>query len=225
MNFLRYNFLLLLSTNVFAQDCSTLLPASSLDVRVVFEQPRISSDLAWKDITNRATRSVAGVGKHTQVFGLTEIGINTSFKTSLSVVSSGVSDMVCARLVMQVAFIADTPQVFVAKELPRDTCAFKEVLEHEYRHVALQRKMLNELADDAQREMGQAYGGQYFRGNREQLINRFAKEVSDYWKPRWEARLNGFSFYHYKEVDTPAEEQRMGLMCGGELLKVVEAAR
>lgn len=225
MKFIFYIYFLIAATQTFAQDCSTLIPASSVDVKVIFERPTNYFNLGWKEITKRAAPSVEGVGKDTKVFGLTEIEIKTSFKTSLWVFPSGVGDIFCARIAMKVEFIAATPYVFIARELPSNACGLKEVFDHEYRHVALQKNMLNKLADEVQREMGQFYGGKYFNGDREQLTNRFAKEISEYWKPRWEARLNSFAFYHSQEIDTLEEERRMGRVCDSILSKIIDETK
>lgn len=206
---------------LWAQNCAPLLPSSVVEVSMRFGEPRISSEMGWKEITNKAASSLEKIGKNNQVFGLTEIAIDTHFNLAVSVVPSDINNIKCGRLTLKVSFETPTPIIYLAQELYANSCAFKEVLEHEKRHVALQKRLLKELLKEVETEMGRVYNGQYFQGDSEQLIQRFNQEVTRFWKPRWENRLAGFSFYHAQEIDTPAESERMGVLCDAELSKIV----
>ena len=223
MIFVRlFIFLLLCMPQLLcAQNCALLLPSSVVEISMLFGEPRISSEMGWKEITYKAASSLEKIGKNNQVFGLTEMAIDTHFNLAVSAVPSGVNNIKCGRLTLKVSFKTSAPIIYLAQEMSTNSCVFKEVLEHEKRHVALQKKLLSELLKEVDAEMGRVYNGQYFQGDSEQLLQRFNQEITRFWKPRWDGRLAGFSFYHAQEIDTPSESERMGVLCDAELSKIV----
>ncbi|MGE0109845.1 MAG: hypothetical protein AB7S81_08840 [Bdellovibrionales bacterium] len=159
--------------------------------------------------------------------GLTAAAIK--FKTNYQIIKTVLPSnySVCAQIKnLRIDFGFDDTVVYVARELPRNSCSFREVFNHELKHVNKDRQLVLLYAPEVESQ---------FR----ELINRIGivhtttsyaaeleikKEVNDYIN-KLSSKLAAIRQEHQQEVDSREEYARLQKACNGDLESYVRQYR
>ncbi len=149
--------------------------------------------------------------------GLTAASLKFDTKYQIITTTSPLDKSVCAQIKnFTLSFGFDDTTVFVASELPRNSCSFREVLEHELKHVNMDRKLVHVYSEKFQpmffnlvRGIGTIHASSSLDAEK-----KIRREVSTY--------VNGLStslskvrFKYQMGVDTKTEYERLRRSCNG----------
>jgi hypothetical protein len=118
------------------------------------------------------------------------------------------------------------PRIYVARELTRDDCVQTEVLNHELKHVEVDRRLLAEYAPRIAATVTEAVGRltPVRTRTRDSAILRFKAELT----PVIDGEVRAFLAERERrqaEVDTPAEYERVAKSCGGRVGRLITESR
>jgi hypothetical protein len=118
-----------------------------------------------------------------------------------------------------VTFGFDQMTVYVAKEFPEGSCAYKEIYQHELRHVKTYQTHLATIEKDVSDTLSRRFvTGDPWRGSAGQMTERLQQELNERWLPyikREIARADEAQAL----IDTPEEYARVADSCNGEIRK------
>ncbi|MDQ2104394.1 hypothetical protein [Azospirillum isscasi] len=167
-------------------------------------------------------RPTAGRTANAHIMGLAAIQYNQQWQVGVVTASLGQGRYCGAAQTLTVTFGYDERTVYVARELPQGSCIHGEVLAHEMRHVAVDEQLLREYVPALKRRLEDVVARarpvqgrserqvmaaieQPIRAAMRQLIEEFGRE-----RNARQAR-----------VDTPAEYDRIGRSCNGEINRYI----
>ena len=136
MRFLLILPLLLIASPSQADPCAEL-PKPSVTIKRIDERISYNTEYSYKSLTNIGA-SLARPGK--QVLGLTRGNATVSFASNTPAIIDPTGRWECASPQITLSFGFSPMTVYVAREFPEGTCAYKEIHEHEMRHVEAYQK-------------------------------------------------------------------------------------
>jgi hypothetical protein len=116
--------------------------------------------------------------------------------------------------------------VFIASEIPPDSCAFNETMAHEQRHVEVNRDILNQFVpviEDRFKEYLKLNGVSKVQNAdyAKQIINDRLKAIMDEVVDQMTAE----NIRRQREIDSRDEYARLSRVCDGELSKIADQYR
>lgn len=202
-----------LSEAGFQAECEQRLAPSQ--ITVIVDTPAVEYD--YSKTTQELSRK-KNPGKNGTTLGLTavreEVVLNSSFRSL-----QDPSGRTCMRPGFSVTIKLNPQRVYVAREFYKGTCAFKEVLAHEMRHVAANQSHSERVARAFEQEMRSAFGNDIYYSTGPQG-DALVAAVRSSWLLHLQDELKKSELLH-AEIDTPTEYARMGTLCDGEVVKIL----
>ena len=132
---------LALATPLWADDCDQL-PKPTVIVKRVDEKILYNLEYSYRSLTN-----IGAIAAHPgrQILGLTRGNAAISFSTSFPAYQERSGRWECTSPQITMTYGISPVTVYVAKEFPEGSCAYKEILEHEIRHVKTYQKHAAEI--------------------------------------------------------------------------------
>lgn len=191
---------------VFLAMCGSVNAAWNIANRVIIEHGVLSIDHSkgMKDIT--AAQAKGGF-KADHGVGL----FQNRIKTELAFVEVAAP----GRRIAATTKITTAPVIYVAKELPKDSCAYQLVLGHELQHHAYDLEVLRALPDEVRNLSQEAFDTDAIErgGNLDQnrARNRFFQQFNYVYKALGEMR--------HPAIDSPESYRHLSGLCNGELAR------
>lgn len=197
----------------FKAECENQLPPTSIVVEIQPSAVKYNFELGIAGISAKngqlSTSSQATVG-------LTESHFRLATNWGGETLQDVSSKLICTRPALKVEVSVGPQTVFVAKEFPKDTCAFWEIANHELRHVRTNQAHAEVIAADLERALKHSFKNRVFYGTPEALKKAFTDNLSNDWLPWGRARFDTVEKQH-AVIDSPAEYARTALMCDGQV--------
>lgn len=164
----------------------------------------------------------AGAGNG-HILGLAHAVFEQSYDIGVSYGPVGGGAFCGALTSLDVTFGTRERAVYVAKELPRNTCIHREVLDHEMHHVQVDEALMKEFLPTVKRRLATLAGrmGTVRARSQQQVMASLRKPIDAELKKI----LNDFTREREKRqarIDTLDEYDRVSRSCGGELAKYVK---
>ena len=211
----RALLLLFLSNPSWADECEQL-PPPAVTVQRLESSVTLDTKYGYKTLTNIGAR-LARQGH--QVLGLTRGHAVVKFEANTPFYIDRSGRWECASPQLTISFGFDPMTVHVAKEFPAGSCAYREIYEHEMRHV----------------QAYQAHSASIEKELTEALMSRFATgapwrkpvgqtrailhlELNERWVPYIKRAMNRVEAAQAL-IDTPEEYARIRESCDGEVKK------
>ena len=213
-------FLVLLLLAVFAMpsraDECDQLPKPSVTVKLLDEAIALNTQYSYKSLNNiGAAQARPGY----QVLGLTRGSAVVRFAaaTASYLDRSGRWECASPQLTLSIGYSPMT--VYVAREFPEGSCAYKEIYEHELRHVKAYQSHLKAIEKDISETLNRRFAtGGPWRGPAGQASVRIQRELDERWIP-YVKREIGRVDAAQALIDTPEEYARVAESCAGEVKK------
>lgn len=191
--------------------CDTL-PKPSVTVRMADAPVSFDTTLGYRELTSR-------VGEQArpgwQVLGLTQARAVAGF--SLEMPSMANDQYECASPQITLTLSIQPLIVYVGREFPKGSCAYKEILDHEMRHVKAYQEHMAKVRTTFQEALTRRYAtASVWRGPAGTLYERLTQELNEHWTAaitRDFERVEG----PQRLIDTPEEYARIAGSCGGEV--------
>ena len=205
------------STGAGAADRCDQLPRPSVSLKRHEEPVTLDTRTSYRSLTLIGPRNMPA-GK--QVLGLTRGTATVRFESRITAYTDPGGRWECASPQLTVTYGFSPMTVYVAREFPPGSCAYKEIHEHELRHVrAYQAHLLRieqELADTLKRRF--VTDGPW-RGPVGQARARLQQELEERWAPYIRREMNKVDAAQAL-IDTPEEYARVAESCGGEVKRL-----
>ncbi len=215
---------LLLSVPAFAQnlvDCKDY-GAAKVSVTELFDAPIVdhSKSLeAIQDIVGDMRHSIPQY--HELTMGITRYEPTVEFNVPMEIVTypNGIS---CAHVQhADVKIGYRDVRIYVAGEIPQNSCGFKETLDHEKKHIDVNREILDKFVPLIQERFNNYLR---FNGNAqidnpelaEKILNHKLEEIMSETINQMDAE----NMRRQRDIDSTGEYNRLAKVCGGELSRI-----
>ncbi|MCG8692251.1 MAG: hypothetical protein MI806_13670 [Minwuiales bacterium] len=185
-------------------------PPVAVNVEGRFADPILREDQSRAEISDKFGRP------NVTLMGKTEIQKETEYNVQIRYFDSELSGGVCFSITMiDVVIAADPVTVYVANEHPRGTCEHRVTLEHENKHVEIERTALSRHS----KRMRQQFASEDFVGTRfaysQQDAVQQANDMIERIVHQAMADLQAETYRRHSRLDTPENYRRESLKCAG----------
>jgi hypothetical protein len=192
----------------FESRCASLPPATYEVVEVPLEFTE-NDDVVVSELTIKSGSSLA---LH-RTYGLTTANFGHQTDTDLRLVEQRASGRACATPHVVVRVSMQPVVVYVAREIAGDRCQHDATREHELKHVAVDREVLDDAARRLREELAPALGADVLKGTSGTVIaKQYESALRDY--------LSGFMQEQHRVlaerqagIDSPDEYAREANAC------------
>jgi len=194
--------------------------ASGTSIRLLAPRSPVLYDhtLSVEELTQRSGAS----GKPNQhALGLTTVTVETRLRLDKRTLMDPRTGMMCTRPTVTVTLGGAPQTVHIGKEFPADSCAYREVAEHELRHVHANEAQAEFVANDFQSAMKAEFGNRVFFGSEKELERAIDDKLQNDWLPRIETEFALVRLAH-ESIDTPEEAARAERFCDGAVSRMLQ---
>jgi len=217
MRFLLVLSLLLIASTGRADPCDEL-PKPSVTIKRIDERLSYNTEYSYKSLTNIGA-SLARPGK--QVLGLTRGNATVSFASNTPGIIDPTGRWECTSPQITLTFGFSPMTVYIASEFPEGTCAYKEIREHEMRHVEAYQKHISSIEKELTESLNARFAtGAVWRGPVGQTASRLRQELDARWAPYVQRQIKRVDEAQAK-IDTAEEYERVANACDGEVRKTL----
>ncbi|HEX6734557.1 MAG TPA: hypothetical protein VF096_07070 [Azonexus sp.] len=208
--------LAVLAAGACLADPCAQLPKPSVRVERLESQVTLNTSYSLKALNNLGA-SIARPGQ--QVLGLTRGLASASLSARTPTLIDNARRWECAspQITLRYGFTPIT--VYVAREFPPGSCAYREIYEHEMRHVRTYQEHIARIEQLLTELLNERFAtGAPWRGRAGELAPRLQRELDQRWLPlvRREIKRGDAD---QALVDSDAEYQRVANACDGEIRK------
>lgn len=114
--------------------------------------------------------------------------------------------------------------IYIARELPVDSCAYKEVLTHEMRHLKTYVDHLPKVEKVVREALVKRFGDKPLYAPSGTAMSALEHEFDSGWMPYIKGELAKVEV-EQAAIDTPEEYGRLGKVCGGEVANLLGKLR
>jgi hypothetical protein len=196
-----------------ADDCGRL-PLPSVTLKRLFEQASVDTHYNVRELTHLGS-ALAPPGK--AVLGLTRGTALVKFSSTTQAYLDPTRRWECASPQITLSFGYSPLFVYVANEFPEGSCAYREIYQHELRHVATYRDHLATIENDLAATLNRRFAtGSPWRGAAGQTQAQLQREFNERWLPYVKRQIDRVSSAQAL-IDTPEEYARVTASCNGEI--------
>jgi len=217
--------LLLSCPPVFAQAtdfktlCEEQLPAPSLQVKRAESGHSIDRHLSYRELTGMG----AGLLRHGKqnVLGITRAETSTTVEVKMARLEHKESGQECVSPQVVVNILYKPIEVFIGREFPPDTCAYREILLHEMRHVHAYQDHLPQVQAALRIKLGRLFSDRIIYGQPGGPEEKLKADIHKRWLPVVDNEIRKVDAAQ-AEIDSAAEYNRMEKVCDGEVQRLME---
>lgn len=206
---------LLLCGPARADECEQL-PKPSVTLKRLQQPFTVNTRYGYKEITHLGS-ALARPGR--RILGLTSGKAIAQFATNTRLYVDRSGRWECASPQITVTYGFSPLTVYVASEFPPGSCAYREIYEHELRHVKTYEQHLARIEQELAATLKQRFATDGpWRGPVGQTQSRLQQELNDRWLPYIQREIGRVDAAQAL-IDTPEEYARFENACNGEIRK------
>jgi hypothetical protein len=207
--------LLLIASTGRADPCDAL-PKPSVTIKLIEERISYNTEYSYKSLTNLGA---AAARPGHQVLGLTRGNATVGFTSNTPSIADRTGRWECASPQITLTYGFSPITVYVAREFPEGSCAYKEIHAHEMRHVEAYRSHLASIEKELTEQLTARFvTGAVWRGPVGQTAARLRQELDARWVPFVQRQIKRVDEAQGK-IDTAEEYERVTKTCDGEIAK------
>ena len=213
--------LLLLPAGYCRADACDQLAPPSVVVKRLDEPFKVSAQYGFRVLSIMGDK-IARPGS--VVLGLTRGTATVRFETRFLTVTDRSGQWECASPQITMSYGFSPMTVFMANEFQEGSCAYKEIYQHELRHVkAYQAHLVSIEKDLADTLTARFATGGPARSLPGEFRSRLQQELVERWTPFIKREMNKVDDAQ-RLIDTPEEYERVAGTCGGAIRKLTGQA-
>jgi hypothetical protein len=204
----------------FQARCEDAAEASSASFSSHDNGWRIDNSLSYRTLTSMKRPRV----RDGYVLGLTRTESHVTIKVDGAMIDDPDSNTECVMPRIDVTLYYQPIVVYIGHEFAPDSCAYKEILAHEMRHLKSYLDYLPIVEDRVRAKLGERYVGRPLYGRAGQARALLQGEIDRNWLPyiRDEmARVERMQTL----IDSPEEYARLSKVCQGEVQSLIGSTR
>lgn len=208
--------LLALAVPAGAVDLCADLPKPSVTIKRLEAPIALNTTYGYRSLTNLGS---ARARPGQQVLGLTRGNATARFASTTPVVVDARGRWECASPQIVLTYGFSPLTVYVAREFPPDSCAYKEIHEHEMRHVQTYQAHLADIEKTLTDTLNARFAtGAPWRGPAGQAYDRLQSELNERWLPYVQREIGKVDAAQAR-IDTVEEYTRVTNACDGQIAK------
>lgn len=114
--------------------------------------------------------------------------------------------------------------VYVGREFAPGSCAYREILAHEMRHLAVYKDFLPRAEQAVSAALARRFEGKPLYAPAGQARNLLQREIDNAWMPFIRKEMGKVEKLQ-AAIDTPQEYARLGKVCAGEVQSLIRPAK
>ena len=200
---------------LLADECEKL-PAPAVVIKRLEEKISLNFQYGYRSLTNIGAGSMK---PGSLVLGLTRGNASVQFSSQTPgyVDQSGRWECISPQITLTYGFSPMT--VYVAREFPEGSCAYKEIYEHELRHVKAYQSHIAAIEKDIGEMLTRRFTtGDVWRGPVGWARTRLQQELEERWVPYVQREIKRVDAAQAL-IDTPEEYERLANSCDGAVTK------
>ena len=204
----------------FRAECEVRLKPTNIRVEPELSAYTTSSLLSTHQLSVMSPPAVSGE----YTVGLTVAQLSSRIEFEQNGLHQPETNEDCTRLHIRVMLSYNPITVYVGREFRMGSCAYREILQHEQKHVAAYEQHLRDAAANVESAMRAHFGNTIHYGSPQALQASIAGDVKTYWLPLAQRQLADVERYQ-KAIDTPEEYERNRGVCNGDIVKIPRGLR
>jgi len=150
------------------------------------------------------------------VLGLTvtRYGAQVNYRTSS--MRNPLSHYECTSANIVISMAYEPTVIFVGREFRPGTCAYKEILAHEMRHLNTYLEQMPKVETAVRSALERRFPAKAVYGPQGQAQADLKREIDEIWGPYFDAQMKKADQAH-DAIDTPQEYARLSRVCQGEV--------
>jgi hypothetical protein len=214
---LRAVLLLLVPALSWADACDQL-PKPAVAVHRLEEPITVNKQYGYRELTPLGS-SLARPGQ--QVLELTRGRASARFSLSVASRIERSGRWECASPQLTVSYGFSPLTVYVAREFPEGSCAFKEIYRHEMRHVQTYLAHLVSIESELSATLNRRFASDApWRGAAGQVRTALERELNERWLPYIQRAIDRVDA-DQSLIDSPEEYARLADACEGEIRQLM----
>lgn len=205
-----------------AMDCDAAAQDVQISLQVAMPDPDLNTDLSYDQITQKFRNAHGNLraGGYVQALGVTEFAMQVQFGLQFVEKLKSFSGQMCLVPQKVEVKLSLDQTIFLGKSSTRSRCQFKTLMDHEMRHVTINRDVVQKnipkfeaAAKEGLAQFAREQGwGPYDLGQSEvkkRTLDTYMQAAIDRTLKATERELNA----KQSQVDTPEEYMRIGRAC------------
>jgi hypothetical protein len=169
----------------------------------------------------RALTVMKGAARaNTYVLGLTKTDSRVAIASDGAMLTDPVTGYECVSPQVSVKLSYAPVLIYVSSEFPPGSCGYKEILEHEFRHMKAYMDHLPKVEQTVRAALANRYGGKPLYAPGGTARTALAREIDTGWLPYIKAEMAKVETVQ-AQIDAPAEYMRLSKACNGEIQAVL----
>lgn len=186
-----------------------------------------SQENGYRIDTTRSYRTLTQMkqgARNSIVLGLTRTESRVSIGVGGKMLSDKVSGYECVapRIDVDVHYLPIV--IYIGSEFPPASCAYREILAHEMRHLQAYRDHLPKVEARVRAALIRRFGNKPLYAPGGQARALLQREIDTQWMPYIKAEMSLVEVVQQR-IDSPQEYARLGKVCRGEVQSLIGQAR
>ena len=209
----------------FVSDCEKNFPTS--EVILNFHDTPVEEDQkeTIQSLTISARKSNIHSGKR-YVLGLTTLKLSWGLDASFKLLRLSEPNVACARPQITIELKVIDHKVHIARELPRNSCEYNFVRDHEYKHVNINKDNMRQYSKELIAAFKKQFPNRIIYGSYEKVDSEMKKTMNKKWTSFIEkatAKMEIEGNKRHKALDSPEEYAKANTVCSGRIPSIFEA--
>jgi hypothetical protein len=204
----------------FQARCEALTAASGAAFSSRDNGYRIDNSLSYRSLTQMKRPNVA----NGYVLGLTRTESRVSIKIDGQLLREPQSGIECVAPRIEVALYYQPIVIYVGREFAPDTCAYREILAHEMRHLKSYMDYLPKVEERARIKLGQRFVGKPLYTRSGWARDVLQSDIDRGWMPFIKGEMAAVERLQ-AAIDSPREYARLSKVCQGEVQSLIGSTR
>jgi hypothetical protein len=180
---------------------------------------RVDNSLSWRTLTRIKHERAGGY-----VLGLTRAESRVAISVEGAIVASPDTPEECLLPRIAVSLSYPTIVIYVGSEFAPGSCAYREILAHEMRHLKAYVDFLPKVESRVGATLGRRFDGRPVYAARGQSLGRVRAELDERWMPFIKREMAQAKALQ-AAIDSTGEYARLSKVCQGEVQSLIGSTR
>jgi hypothetical protein len=181
---------------------------------------RIDNSMPYRTLTGMKRPNVASG----YVLGLTRTESRVSIKVDGKMLSDAGAGLECVAPRIEVTLYYQPVVIYVGREFAPGTCAYREILAHEMRHLKSYMDYLPKVEEQARARLGSRFAGKPLYAGTGRARDLLQSEIDRSWMPYIKGEMGRVEKLQ-AAIDSPREYARLSKVCQGEVQSLIGSTR
>jgi len=204
----------------FQERCETMSAGSSATFSSHDNGYRIDNTIPYRTLTQMKRPGVV----QGFVLGLTRTESRVAIRVGGKMLADPAAGLECVVPRIDVTLYYQPIVIYIGREFEPDTCAYREILAHEMRHLNSYLAYLPKVEQTVRTKLARRYDGKPLYARTGQARDLLQGEIDRGWMPYIKAEMTRVEKLQ-AAIDSPREYARLSKVCQGEVQSLIGSTR